>query len=370
MSLIAAIRMMFAQAMLRMPRRWIWPAIAASAFVIESGCATIDAAKPSPDGTSQKQASEQEPKKPAAKSFTHERDERRKAVVAEFDLQRDRAEYQAALSQWQRGETAAARETLAPVLARNPDYREAHLLAAQLDLFENKPKAALAHARHVLVAHPDDAEAHFEAAMALDAMGAAADALPHYERAAQLAPKVEAYQVSYQTAVGGAIPPPMGRAGDSSAASITAPGDAVGCSAASDDSGRAGQPVSNANQRAALSAAREGNVPDGSQTALDAAIDALRQNRLQAAIEVAGAAIKRFPDSAPLWRTLGTAQYSADDFAAAEVSLRRAVELDKSNALAYFFLGSTLVRQGQSEAPRPFFDEAARLDPRLRQAVD
>ena len=107
-------------------------------------------------------------------------------------------------------------------MARNPDYREAHLLAAQLDLFENKPKAALAHARYVLVAYPNDSQAHFEAALALDAMGAAADALPHYEQAARLAPNDEAYQVSYQTALTAVIPPPVGR--DASAAASSSRG--------------------------------------------------------------------------------------------------------------------------------------------------
>jgi tetratricopeptide (TPR) repeat protein len=236
------------------------------------------------------------------------------------------------LSHWHRSDATAARETLAPVLVRNPDYRDAHLLAAQLDLFADKPKTALAHARQILVAHPDDAQAHFQAAVALDAMGAAADALPHYEKAAQLAPKDEVFQASYQAAVGIAVPPPM---------------DSAATASISESAARAN--------------------PDNPQLALDAAILALRQNRPEAAIEIAITAVNRHADSAPLWRTLGMAQYRSGQFAAAEASLKQAIALDKSNALAYFLMGSTLSREAQSEAARPYFDEAARLDPRFGQ---
>ncbi len=239
MSLMATTSKTLNAAMPSVVRGWISP-IAASCCFLAAGCATVDPPKSSHDATAQNPTSGKEPDKSATKSFNDQRDLRRKQVVAEFDRQRDRAEYQAALNDWERGDAVGARETLAPVLARNPDYREAHLLAAQLDLFENKPKAALAHARYVLVAHPNDPQAHFEAALALDAMGAATDALPHYENAARLAPHEEAYQVSYQTALTAVIPPPVGRDVSAAASSSAARSDGAGSSAASDDGARIG----------------------------------------------------------------------------------------------------------------------------------
>jgi Flp pilus assembly protein TadD len=228
--------------------RWVQYGIVAGAFVLAAGCATVNGPKTSADGTAQQTAADREPSKPAAKSFNEQRAGRRRDVVAEFDRQRDRAEYQAAFNEWQQGDAAAARETLAPVLTRNPDYREAHLLAAQLDLFDNMPKAALAHARQVLVAHPDDPQAHFETAMALDAMGAVADALPHYEKAARLAPNEDVYQVSYQSALTGAIPPPMGRAAGTDARQSPSEADAAGYTVSSNYDARIVTPSSTSNR--------------------------------------------------------------------------------------------------------------------------
>ena len=61
---------------------------------------------------------------------------------------------------------------------------------------------------------------------------------------------------------------------------------------------------------------------------------------------------------------LGMAQFQCGDYGAAQASFGRAIALDKSSALAYFLMGSALARMGESQAARPYFDEAARLDPR------
>jgi Flp pilus assembly protein TadD len=104
--------------------------------------------------------------------------------------------------------------------------------------------------------------------------------------------------------------------------------------------------------------------PDDQQIPLDAAVYSLRQDRPEAAIAIATAGLQNFPDSPALYRVLGMAQYRHMEFAAARVSLGRALSLDKSNALAYFLMGSTLARLGEADAARQQFDEAARLDPR------
>jgi Flp pilus assembly protein TadD len=347
--------------------RWIRCSMLAICIAAFGGCASVGTNKVTPDPAAKKPAAERAVEKPASTSVSAMRDERKKTVVAEFERERDRAQYQAALSHWHRGDAAAAGEMLAPVLARNPDYRDAHLLAAQLDLFADKPKAALAHARHVLVAYPDDPQAHYEAAVALDAMGAAADALPHYEKAAQLAPKEDIFQASYQAAIGAAVPPSMGSAETVNISDGTGRIDPAVDTIASYHGDPTNNPKAAVDQRLeALRAAARAN-PDDPQIALDAAIYALRQNQPHAAIEVATTAVTRNADSAPLWRTLGMAQCRDGDFVAAEASLRRAIALDKSNALAYFLMGSTLSREAQSEAARQYFDEAARLDPRFGQ---
>ena len=107
--------------------------------------------------------------------------------------------------------------------------------------------------------------------------------------------------------------------------------------------------------------------PDDQQIPLDGAVYALRQNRPEMAVTIVSAALQHIPDSAPLYRMLGMAYYRQGDFNAAQLSLGRAISLDKSNALAYFLMGTTLTQLGDAEAARKQFDEAARLDPRYGQ---
>ncbi len=330
-----------------------------------AGCAGVGGQKASPDATAPTTAADQPTAKSVASTPTAERLRRKKMVAREFDVQRDRAQYQAALGRWQQDDLAGCRQALATLLGRNPDHREGQLLAAQVDLSDNKPKSALEHARHVLVAFPNDAEAHYQAALALDVLGQMADALPHYEQAARLAPNEDAYRTSYQAALGAAILPP---GGGSSASAFAAPNgrtarDAnVALAGYYDDTDNDDRGEQALDRLRKLAEAH----PDDQQAALDACACALRAGQPQAAVEVATAALSARPDSAPLLRMLGMAQSQSGDFGGATASLGRAIALDKSNALAYFLMGSALARMGESEAARPYFDAAVQLDPRYQ----
>lgn len=296
-----------------------------------AGCATVASPKAQPVNEQKKPEGLAAHSQPAPSGIAATGEQRKKKVADEFDHERDRAQYQAAVSRWRQGDAAGARETLAPLLARNPDHHEAQLLAAQLELADDKPKSSLERARRVLVARPDDAQAHFQAALALDTLGSAADALPHYEQAAQLAPHDEVIQASYQSALTAAVPPPLGT----------------------------GVNVSDA------APAEPGRQP---QAAVDAAVAALRQNRIPAAIQIATTSLKQSPDNAALWRTLGMAHFQNGDLAAAESALTRAIALDRSSALACYLMGSTLARAGRSEEAADYFARAAHIDARYANA--
>jgi tetratricopeptide (TPR) repeat protein len=196
-------------------------------------------------------------------------------------------------------------------------------------------------------------------------MGQMPEALPHYERASRLAPEEDSYQASYQAAIGAAILPPRGDIVASDGAGRDDPNEQ------STDVAQAGYNADSENRDhtderlAALRKAAEDH-PDDQQAALDAAVYALRVRQPRAAVEIATSALRDDPASAPLVRVLGMAHFDCGDYATAKASLGRAISLDKSNALAYFLMGSALARMGESEAARPYFDEAARLDPRYR----
>ena len=76
------------------------------------------------------------------------------------------------------------------------------------------------------------------------------------------------------------------------------------------------------------------------------------------------------PNRLPSTGCWARAQYRLGDYAAAQVAIAQGLSLDKSDALAYFLMGSTLARLGQAEAAERQFAEAARLDPRFGQSRD
>ena len=77
-------------------------------------------------------------------------------------------------------------------------------------------------------------------------------------------------------------------------------------------------------------------APDREQAALVATVLSLQHNQTALAVELLTPAVRAYPRSAALFRTLGTAHYRAGDYVAAEVALRQALSLDKGSALAYF----------------------------------
>jgi tetratricopeptide (TPR) repeat protein len=105
--------------------------------------------------------------------------------------------------------------------------------------------------------------------------------------------------------------------------------------------------------------------PNTPQVPIRAAVLALRHRQPQLAVFVLQPLEKQFSDSAPFFRTLGTAYYRQADYRRAQSALQQALSLDNSNALAYVLMGCTLEKLGQNEAAATHLEQAARLDPRL-----
>jgi predicted Zn-dependent protease len=102
------------------------------------------------------------------------------------------------------------------------------------------------------------------------------------------------------------------------------------------------------------------------QSPLQRAVAALAKGDTEAAIEAATRGLARTPDqAAPLYRVLGAAHYRRGEYQVAQTALAQALSLDKSDALAYFLMGSTLAKQNEHEAAAKYLAEAARLDVRF-----
>ena len=104
--------------------------------------------------------------------------------------------------------------------------------------------------------------------------------------------------------------------------------------------------------------------PDNPQIPLSVAVLALRHNQPDVAIALAGDAVRRFPKSARLHRTLATAYYRKGDYASSQVVLQQALSLDKSDALSYFLMGCALAKLGHPEAAEAHLRQARRINPR------
>jgi len=309
--------------------------------------------------------------------FPDPQKERKEQVARQFDQNRDRAEFEAALAAWEREELNGCEATLRAILERNGEHRDARLMMIDVCLAGRRTPEAARHAELALKAHPDDAQVQYAMALLLDSTQRRGEALAYYERATKLDPKNEVYAVGYHTAL----------------QAERRPGVAV---ASSDDSDRAERQSAPARAEKAGPAKAAGNAaPDGlfqrgvkaleqhepevaliyfreaaaqdphdPQIPISAATAALRFNQPDVAVELLRPAETRFPNSAAVKRILGAAYYRLGDYRASQVALQQALSLDKSSALSYFLMGCTLRKLDRLPSAEEHFRQAGAIDAR------
>jgi len=310
-----------------------------------------------------------------------------------FDTQREQSEYQAAVTQFQQGDTKACRTILEGLLKRNPKHRDARLLLAESSLLEHQPAPAREQLQLALKECPNDPELLHTMGLAAEMEDQSDEAVDWFERAAKLAPDNGLYAMSFESAVedraAGAAVATDGEDGASSRRKTPAAAEATHASHESRDDwpneldggprAQAGLPAAKdliARGGAALAAGAvetaRGYFDRASKAApsdegirISAVVTALRHDELDLAAELAENGLEQFPESAGLYRVLGTARYRRGDLHAAKSSLERAVALDDSSGLAYFLLGSTLAKLGESKSAEWYLNQAQRLDPRF-----
>ena len=85
------------------------------------------------------------------------RQQRHEKVVAEFELRRDAAQYQAAMARLRCNDVDGARMILESVAARNAEFLPARLALAEILLEAGQPAQALEHAQFVVDRAPSEA---------------------------------------------------------------------------------------------------------------------------------------------------------------------------------------------------------------------
>jgi tetratricopeptide (TPR) repeat protein len=351
-------------------------ALAVLAACALPGCASLETPKfGGPDVTSQRKA-------------------RKEAAVREFEQNRDKAEYEAALARYQQDDLAGCREALQRLLNRNPQHHDALVLMASIDLADNSHDKARDYAQKALQSQPNDPRVQYVLGLLADSEGRTAEAAVFYERAAKLDPSNEVYAVSSANARNPAAgPSPPGPvvaaaatvdaataakqvlpAGGATAHDPAAPGAAPAADpqavAEADWVGdlfrAADVALDKGAPEIALTYYREAiaHKPRDSQVVISAAVNLLRRNQPDLAINLLSQSAARTPDCAAVHRTLGAAYYRQGNYRAAQTALQQALSLDKSSALSYFLMGCTLAKLGQAEAAGTHFRQARTLDPR------
>jgi len=316
-----------------------------------------------------------------------------------FDQQREQTEYQAAATQFQQGDIKTCRTILEGLLKRNPKHRDARLLMAESSLLEHQPEQAREQLQLALKECPNDPELLHTMGLAAEMENKSDEAVGWFERAVKLAPENGLYVISFESAVeerteqraagAGPAEATVGEDGTSSRRKASATVEATRASHVSRDEvpnsldgrGRApaGLPAAKDLIDRGGAALAAGAVeiargyfdrawkaaPSDERIHISAAVTALRYDELDLASDLAEKGLEQFPDSAGLYRVLGTARYRQGDLSAAKSSLERALALDDSSGLVYFLLGSTLAKLGETKAAEWHLNQARRLDPRF-----
>lgn len=321
---------------------------------------------------------------------------RQAEVAGQFNQSRTMAELQAARECFQRQDFPGCLAALEPLLKRNPDHVEGHLLLTETLLAQNRSQEAIARLQSLAERYPDDPKLQHMMGLLWDNAGDIRRACDYYQRASLQEPHNEVYRLSYQAAQRAAkeASPPVpstvrGTTGNrepfSSGVRLTCHDElaegkiSAAMSQSSDPADVAASDPSEPCLDKDLQALRQGRVdaaldalqqriaanPHDPHIVISAAVVALQSNQPEVAIALVKPALDRFPKSAALYRILATAHYRRGDYAASQTALQQALSLDKSCPLSYFLMGCTLSKLGQSEAAAEHFRRAQQLDPSL-----
>jgi Tfp pilus assembly protein PilF len=139
------------------------------------------------------------PHKGEQPTITEARQQRHEAAVLAFERQRDQALLEAAIERWQHGDLGGCEARLRSLVARRPDFCDAHLQLAELAWSCENSQEAEAEYRLALQLAPDRADLHHALGLLLEATGRTAEAQQHLARAGELDPESELYRPAAAT---------------------------------------------------------------------------------------------------------------------------------------------------------------------------
>ena len=301
---------------------------------------------------------------PLVEDIAKRRETREQEAFRQFEIRRNEAEYQAALSRWNAGDAIGCRTMLMSLLGRSPRHLSANLLLSDLLITEGAIDTARQRLESLVRDYPDDARVHHSQGLAMEIMGQEEIARRHFERAAQLQPNDPLFAVSRPNSNENDNNRLAKENGSTSwrkdllNSAHTAAGQGLLLIAAS----RTRQTDALIHWEAAIQ-----SEPDNQHIPIASCVYLIRLGRFKGAAILAETALHRFKASPSLLRILGTAQLLGGDFYQSQVACQQALSLDNSSALSYFLLGCTLLQLGQPDQAHWHFQQAQRLDPRFSE---
>jgi Tfp pilus assembly protein PilF len=160
-----------------------------AALATSAGCASLDPSQWLP--ASLPSAGQE----PIVKQGTYR--ERKETAIKSFAQQQERAQIQAAVHSWQRGETQRSQAMLTAVISSNPHNTIARLRLAEILVSQQESAAAEEQLRACLDVDPDLAEAQHALGMLLSEWsGREAEAAAYLRRACELEPQNDIYSAT------------------------------------------------------------------------------------------------------------------------------------------------------------------------------
>jgi Tfp pilus assembly protein PilF len=134
------------------------------------------------------------PRKAEQPTLSQTRQERHREAVQAFEQQRDQAQLETALARWQQGDLGGCEARLRSLVARRPDFCDAHLQLAELAWSCENAEEAEAEYRAALQLAPERADVNHALGLLLQATGRPDEAEQLLVRARDLEPANELFQ--------------------------------------------------------------------------------------------------------------------------------------------------------------------------------
>ena len=315
-----------------------------------------------------------EPRSWHSEDLEPQREQRKAEAIARFEVQRDEAQFAAAVSRFKIGDITGARKSLEEIQARNPKHAESRELLQDIEALRQRSED------DVKTADWDGA-----GAAAGPQVAPVSAALPMAPLAANPSKEARRPRHDHSTAID-ADTYAYVRSTDQASASLCV-GPANGAAAqqrfpvyrsdTTNYDGNARGEVARRSVHQAIEAMASGDFegaatyyraaaaaePDNSGLLLAAAAMSLRYEQDELALEWVRSAISLHPADAAAQRTLATVYYRQGNYQGARAALSRAISLDKAHPLSYFLMGSTLRKLGEIDKADWNFQQAAQLDP-------